>query len=438
MGIWVYDPKEKNKLFKADMGISHESINTMEVQHFLDGIKARQYWLVCDCRSPAPIMYIRRNKNGGLGLVNHSEFGIHSIDCDWCTSVKGAPKEYTTVDDQGANSSKSDNFLLYRNFKSELTPITISPTTNTANKVNPIDRLVRMVWQLADNAFNQFYFADEQQTDLFTKLMRMKDQADFIRLGSHGSLKENLFIGVLGFNELKTTMANKHKDDPKIRHQALLMMFATHIQIKGFTVRITDESGRVVFIDNVMKPAIRINRLTEFDVPALIVLAFCFEDQDQNHDELVVYKWFSQAICSEEHGVLVLTNYEALLFDLASKYLNEFIERHDMPSSSSFYLSRPIIPFEDDNTGYYYQPTFIFTANYNSETSRSSIIVLESEPDLGDEDLDLNRVILTDNFKNTIEFDLYKHKTIEEIKMQFEYLLDDVFSKTIFDLCSKN
>lgn len=412
--MWLYEPKAKKRLYKIPISISYQTIGTQQVQQFLKDATEKKYWLCCDCSVPQALMFLRKNVSGEITLVNHSQFGVHDKNCEWYSSIKGSPREIHFSGTIGSTSDKRSKIQIYRNFASDLA-LPASPSTSTSSKPNPIDSFVRLIWQLFDDSFLQLCDVQDPLSPL-SNLMKVRDTSDSITLGGLGKLKKHLFVDAKGFNLLKSSMRKAQGRESNVRHQSVLLVFATHLEFRNETLRVTNHVGEVFYVDNVVRNRIKINRFELFDTPCLLAMSFCYESSSSDPDNMICVKWFVQPIVNLIHPVLINSNYEKMVIDYCISYLSD---RSEIQSPCIY---KPLAPFYDKKTDRTFFPSFVVSFNRHEKTYRFAVFIQESDVDIIDIDDD---DVFTHNYDSVALLKLFNIQTVETLKTKIRLMIDE-------------
>ena len=372
MQVWAYDPRKKQRMYPIEDIISlyPERNTAIQGQNILRDLHQSRLWLVCDCHSPNPLMYVRKESSGKYSIVNHSEHGLHEPGCRFFTQVKGAPRELGNVAENGDASLKKDRYSFYNTYKDSAVTTQASLSGSSSQSSN-LDSLVRLIWQLADDSNNQVY--DDLDNSVLRKLMRLRYAAEGIRLGRDMVLKDYLFVGGKGYQLLKNTMSDLFDESPGIRHQSLLLLAAQKARHQDNTLEVVDESGQVIVIDNVDRPPVTVHRLGLEFCPSLLALAFTF---DSPHEKTIhCHRWVTLMCHSLDNLIILNTLYEKIYLELLLSSLQNVKKNHNI----NYYIAKPALSYVDNETGEYYHPNFSVGLIANENMTLSVAVLVKDE-----------------------------------------------------------
>ncbi|PSV27626.1 hypothetical protein [Photobacterium sp. GB-72] len=417
--MWIYEHTTKRRLFKTPVIISYQTIGTESVQSYLRECYEKKYWLMCDCTTPPAIMFLRRqSKDGEIVLVNHSQFGSHGAECEFYSSVKGSPREINFNGALVSAGEKRHHVQLYRNFTSDI-PSAASPSSASSNSEMRIDSFIRLVWQLFEDSLTQLADISQPSPSELISLLKVRDAGQQVILCKQENLKKHLYVDAKGFGLLKSNMKKAHRLNSSRRHQSVLLLFATHLEFRNESLRLTTYKGEVFYIDNVRRKNIKINRFDLYDTPCLVALSFCYESPESKPEDLICIKWFAQPFVNLKFPILVHSNYEKIVIDYAIHFLSNYPDIHN-PC-----LYKPLSAIVDNRTQKEFIPSFTVSFSQANKTRRFALFLQETE---------IENVYPDDTqFSNTFDsieiLKLYEIQTVETLKYRIRMILEDAINR---------
>ena len=353
--LWVYDHAKEVRLYAADntFDLYPERVGAANSQRYLQQLKEQGFWLVCDCCQPPAKMFVRSSRKSGYSLVNHSEFGIHNNGCPFYTSVKGAPKA------SGGHSAAVHNgkVNLYRGFRENGT-ITNNPANPETNVTAPrVDGLVRLVWQLVENAGTQCVSSESMQQDygVLHAFNAWYQAASDFSVSGGGSLAEILYFDADGMALLQKDLRQRQEEDPTRRHQALWVGSAGTLDYSHNTVTIENLGYDTLVIENVDRTSVKTNKFGLEYPNQLVVMAFTFDSIHSS--DIVCHRWANLMCLSFENPIILHSFHERIYIDLFINRLGWYLAAGRF---QSYTFKKPTVSHIDVETGEMYQPNFEF------------------------------------------------------------------------------
>lgn len=410
MAIWLVQGKTLQPVRRMESIVpllpdNRESVGTQELFEHMHDTKL---WLLCGCTKPDARMFTRKLADGRYALINHSEHGLHDINCPLATNVKGEAPERNTPDstDGGAANTKQSEYRLLTPYKKvdllamdgifeddEKEP---SVSTEEAKdgeelksaelKANPaakIDFLYQLMWQLLDDAFlahrhpGQMVGVGEMQA-------RLKSAACKINLKGFGPLSDYTFTGAKGLQMLLERIVRDHRNAPKLRQQYLFLAVVKDCSFDkmGSFARLLDGSSMMLG-QSTRRPMI-LNDIGSENNEGPFLMAAVYGFNRPTDDYPRILKWALQPLVSDSLFLPVNSWLERMLVGELVKRMDMWFNDSSVVRSYKMWIYKPVLPSQDPMTGMWVQPQVSLVAkNAKGERCRVAFRVNNEETELG-------------------------------------------------------